>query len=137
MRPSIGSIVLVLLLAVGSTPFGALGGGPRDFEPREVASKVDSVVLYGVGADIRRTARVRLDPGIHELLFTGIPTADDEPLDGLRASAADPWRVVGVDVTRRDRGLDRDGSEAAMLGAAIHRTRQAMETVELRCEGIR
>lgn len=137
MRPSIRSIAFLVILAVASAPLGAVGGGFGDLEPREVDSKVDSVVLYGVGADVRRTASVRLETGVHELLFTGIPTTGDEPLDGLRASASSPWRVVGVDVMRRGRGLDRDGSQFAMLEAAIRTTRLAVETIELRCQGVR
>ena len=137
MRPSIRSIAFLVILTAASAPLGAVGGGFGDLEPREVDSKVDSVVLYGVGADVRRTASVRLETGVHELLFTGIPTTGDELLDGLRASASSPWRVVGVDVMRRGRPLDEAGSELAMLEAAIRKTRLAVETTELRCQGIR
>ena len=62
----------------------------------EVASRVDRVVLYRGGADLRRSVTVTLEPGVHELVFTGIPDARNQGLQGLRASAGNDWTVIGV-----------------------------------------
>lgn len=62
----------------------------------EVASRVDRVVLYRGGAELRRSVTVTLEPGVHELVFTGIPDAGNQGLQGLRASAGSDWTVIGV-----------------------------------------
>lgn len=62
----------------------------------QVASRVDRVVLYRGGADLRRSVTVTLEPGVHELVFTGIPDARNQGLQGLRASAGNDWTVIGV-----------------------------------------
>jgi uncharacterized protein (TIGR02231 family) len=101
-----------------------------------VESRVDSVVLYGVGADVRRTAKVVLEPGVHELLFSGIPSTEYEPLDGLRASASGAWKILGVDVRRWGAVSDED-SEIRMLQDAIREARKRRDTLQMRSEGIR
>jgi hypothetical protein len=63
----------------------------------EVASEVDRVVLYRGGADIRRSVELTLEPGIHEIVFTGIPDPNAQGLQGLRASTGGGWTVVGVE----------------------------------------
>lgn len=99
----------------------------------DVASEVDGVVLYGLGADIRRSTTVALEAGIHELVFAGIPDPGNEGLDGVRASVNPPFAVLGVDVTVRERrAMDDPGS----LAAAVREAETALRGVELERKGV-
>ena len=129
------SVCLILLLALMSANPGFAGAEASVV--REVDSRVDSVVLYGQGADVRRTATVDLPEGVHELLFAGIPHADEEPLDGLRASASGSWRILGVDVRRRNVMDIEAESSFALQQTVIRRLKDRRKLLEMRCEGIR
>ena len=136
MRINLRSSVCLLFLTVGMSASSGMAGVASPVL-EEVESEVDSIVLYGLGADIRRTATVRLPEGIHELLFASIPRADDEPLEGLRASASDPWKILGVDVRWQDELEIEDESEFASQQSNIARLRDQKVLLQMRCEGIR
>lgn len=94
--PSIAAGILVLSLLSASP---ATQDPPaRTFGPTSVDSTVERVVLYRSGADVGRSVDLDLDPGVHELLFRGIPDPQGEGLPGLRAAASDGWSIVGVQV---------------------------------------
>ena len=137
MRTTLRSSVCLLFLFVGLFSSSIFAGAVGQEVGQEVDSKVDSVVLYGLGADVRRTATVDLPAGVHELLFASIPRADDEPLDGLRASASDPWKILGVDVRWRSEMEIEDESNVVIQQAVIRRLRSQKDLLEMRCEGIR
>ncbi len=118
----------VVAASVSASPAAA-----DEVVPIEVASEVDAVVLYGTGADIRRGTTVTLEPGIHELVFTGIPDPGGEGLAGVRASVNPPFAVLGVDVTVRERPVvDDPGS----LRAAVREAEATLRRVELERQGV-
>ncbi len=99
----------------------------------DVPSEVDAVVLYGTGADIRRATTVSLEPGLHELVFTGIPDPAGEGLDGVRASVNPPFAVLGVDVTVREAPVVADPGS---LRAAVREAETTLRRVELERKGV-
>ncbi len=111
----------------------AAPGFVDDVAPVEVASEVDAVVLYEFGADVRRTASVTLEPGIHELVFVGIPDPNNDGLDGVRASVDPPFAVLGVDVTQQQMPVVAD---AGSLRAAVAEATVALRRVELERQGV-
>ena len=136
MRIPFRSVICSTLLLTGGWTFSSVvEASSRDVH--EVESRVDSVVLYGRGADVRRTARIELPEGIHELRFAGIPRANDEPLDGLRASASAPWKILGVDVRWESELAIQNEAETDMQRVRIRQMKEKKVLLEMRCDGIR
>lgn len=114
----------------------------------EVASEVDRVVLYRGGADIRRSVELTLEPGIHEIVFTGIPDPNAQGLQGLRASTGGGWTVVGVetfsglsDAARREFELEarkweeerrREQARRTMTEAGLEADLEFIESIAIR-----
>ena len=123
-------LAAAFVVAISSSPSPAL---LDEVAPVEVASEVDAVVLYERGADVRRTASVALEPGIHELVFVGIPDPTGDGLDGVRASVNPPFAVLGVDVTRQSMPVVADPGS---LRAAVADATAGLRRVELERAGV-
>jgi uncharacterized protein (TIGR02231 family) len=97
----------------------------------EVPSVVDKVVLYRGVASIERVVELDLKPGIHEVVFTGIPDPDGGlDFEGVQASADAPWQVLGVDSAIRPivtTDAARKELEAAFLAASERLRRNQLE----------
>lgn len=100
----------------------------------EVTSRVDAVVLYTSGAEVRRTTTVPLEAGVHELVFTGIPDPGGDGLPAVRASVASPFAVLGVDVAVRDRPVSEDPES---LRNDVEAAELAYQRLEMEVEGHR
>ncbi|MEC8320495.1 MAG: mucoidy inhibitor MuiA family protein [Planctomycetota bacterium] len=108
-------------IAAGTLALSLLSASPAAQDPpaathgpTSVVSKVRRGVLYRQGAEIGRAVDLDLDPGIHELLFRGIPDPEGEGLPGLRASASDGWSIVGVQVVPAWKVGDREATRARL-----------------------
>ncbi|MEE2895180.1 MAG: mucoidy inhibitor MuiA family protein [Planctomycetota bacterium] len=102
---------------------------------QEVESSISSVLLYRGGADVERVATLDLEEGVHELVFSGIPDPGGEGLEGVRASASGPWKVVGVDIVRRRIPLG-EMQDADDLEGSLAEARDLLRGLELRRKGV-
>ena len=64
------------------------------------ASRIDAVTVYPSGAEVTRTAKVRIEGGDHVLLFTDIPARAVHSSIRVEAKAAGPLAIGSVDSRR-------------------------------------
>ncbi|HXF53005.1 MAG TPA: mucoidy inhibitor MuiA family protein [Hyphomicrobiaceae bacterium] len=64
------------------------------------SSKIDSVVVFPSGAEVRRLARVKLEAGEHTILFADLPQQAVEGSIRVEGKATGPLEIGAIDVRR-------------------------------------
>ena len=120
MRPS--AVLAVGLLAAVAATASAEQAMAAEVQ---VASKIDSVVIYPAGAEITRTAAIRLEPGEHVLVLGDLPQQVVSNSVRIAARASERLDIGSVD-TRKRVVLSSDAEQAAAARRQLERERDGL-----------
>ncbi|HEX2842441.1 mucoidy inhibitor MuiA family protein [Hyphomicrobium sp.] len=113
----------VLLAALLSVSFGA---GTVEAAEVDAVSRIDSVVVFPMGAEVMRVAKVQLEKGEHTILFRDLPASAIEGSIRVEGTASGKLEIGSVDTRRLF--VPRADAEAA----ASERRRIETEIEQLR-----
>lgn len=98
--------VVVAAAVACATPAGAAELRPQ--------SRVEKVVVFPSGAEVRRVAKLRLEPGEHDVILADLPEQAQQNSIRVEGRASGPMTLGSVDSRRRTvRTMDPDAAASA------------------------
>jgi uncharacterized protein (TIGR02231 family) len=90
------------------------------------ASRIDAVTVYPAGAEIVRTARVKLEPGEHTLLFADLPAETVAASIRVEGKATGRLEIGAVDT----RSVSVPRTDEAAVASERRKVEEAIETLK-------
>ena len=89
-------------------------------------SKIEAVTVYPAGAEITRTAKVKLDPGDHSIILTDLPATANPSSIRVEGKASGKLEIGSVD----SRVLSVPRTDAATIASERKKIEAEIETLK-------